>query len=98
MRRLGGGLTRLSTLNRLRVACSTGTFPQTVVIATTSSSGERRARRIASASSTPGSVSMMTRVKFPFFIFNSRVGGKIHGTFYVLYGGAISVFRMNGVV
>src|SRR2546428_8581198 len=70
--RLGGGLTRLSTLNRLRVACSTGTFPQTVVIATTSSSGERKASRIASASSTPGSVSMMTRVNFPIFSFLLR--------------------------
>src|ERR1700760_4176145 len=38
-----------------------GTLPQTGVMASTFSSGERRARKMAMASSTPGSVSRMMR-------------------------------------
>jgi hypothetical protein len=40
---------------------SSGTLPQTGVMASTFSSGERKARKIAMASSMPGSVSMMMR-------------------------------------
>jgi hypothetical protein len=43
------------------VACSRETLPFTVVIASTLSSGERRANTMAKASSTPGSVSIITR-------------------------------------
>src|ERR1700721_962572 len=49
------------TVNPFRSGNSRGTFPPTGVIASTCNSGERNASKIASASSTPGSVSMITR-------------------------------------
>ena len=49
-----------SSVNALWVATSTAQLPNTVVSAATSSSGEARARKIATASSMPGSVSMIT--------------------------------------
>ena len=67
-----GNLSRSSTpriVSRFCVACATGTFPQTVVIAAICNSGERIARKIANASSTPGSVSIRIR-----FIFCLSIG------------------------
>src|SRR6266581_2635368 len=57
-----GLLTSSTTLNPLIAACCTGTFPDTAVTPATSSSGERRARIRARASSIPPSMSMMTRL------------------------------------
>ena len=57
-------------VSRFCVACATGTFPQTVVIASTFNSGDRIASKIANASSTPGSVSIRIRciVCLPFCV------------------------------
>ena len=49
------------TMRALREVRGSGTLPATAVIPSTSSSGEARARRMATASSCPGSVSMMMR-------------------------------------
>jgi hypothetical protein len=49
------------TYNAFLVACSTGTFPATVVIATTRTSGVRNAMMIATASSEAVSVSIRNR-------------------------------------
>src|SRR5258708_36550136 len=50
--------TRRRAFGRVR---DRGTLPQTGVTASTRSSGERRARKMAMASSTPGAVSRMMR-------------------------------------
>src|SRR5688572_17556181 len=67
----------------LRVVRSMPTFPATVVTARISSSGDAQARKMASASSIPGSVSMMigrlpaTGARPPRAALGSKVGGEI---------------------
>jgi hypothetical protein len=55
---MGSGAATARIRRALVVAWSTGTLPATVVTASTRASGERRASRIASASSMPGSESI----------------------------------------
>ena len=59
----------------LRVVSSRLAFPPTVVRARTSSSGELRASMKATASSVPGSVSMMYLV----MVFPSPVDSRVRG-------------------
>src|SRR5581483_7709765 len=63
-------------LGRVR---SSGTLPATGVIASTCSSGDRSASRIARASSTPGSVSMMTRRGAPLAWVSALLAGEPAG-------------------
>src|SRR5688500_366980 len=74
---------RAISADALRVVRLMPTLPATVVIARTSTSGDAQARKMASASSIPGSVSMMidrlpaTGTRPPCAAPGSKVGGKI---------------------
>src|SRR5687768_10584790 len=74
---------RAISADALRVVRLMPTLPATVVIARTSTSGDAQARKMASASSIPGSVSMMigrlpaTGARPPCAALGSKVGGKI---------------------
>lgn len=59
-------------MKTFRVQSSTGALPATVVIASTRNSGDFKAKKRASASSIPGSVSMITRlIVSPFRVHGS---------------------------